>query len=402
LYNTIEFAESNDTADPNLLLHAYYVLALAKYRSGDYESAIDLSYRSIEKASEKLKSFPVNIYQKMDPFSMMSFEYDYRVAVGRWPINLIKASYYNMGDYKNALKYITLRDEANKEIYLEDNKVLIAMLEAESEAEKIKNQITILERDNEISNIRAEQARNMNIAIIFVFLIILVMGVLFFRQNRMRSNHKRIVLEQKLLRLQMNPHFIFNALSSIHSLINPKDVDRAADYMGRFSRLLRTSLESSREDYILLEDEISSMKNYMELQSLRYDNKFDYSIETDEAIDLESAIIPPMLLQPFIENAIEHGIRHKEDKGSIVVRFIRDGEKMSCEIEDDGIGREKTRKIVKQKEHKSLATDIIRDRIAVLNKKIRQKISLSIIDLKSDADEAMGTLIRLDLPYLLD
>jgi LytS/YehU family sensor histidine kinase len=172
--------------------------------------------------------------------------------------------------------------------------------------------------------------------------------------------------------------------------------------MGRFSRLLRTSLESSREDYILLEDEINSLKNYMELQSLRYDNKFDYTVEIDKTIDLESAIIPPMLLQPFIENAIEHGIRHKEDKGSIVVRFIRDGEKMSCEIEDDGIGREKTRKIVKQKEHKSLATDIIRDRMAVLNKKLRQKISLSIIDLKSDTDQALGTLVRLDLPYLLD
>jgi LytS/YehU family sensor histidine kinase len=181
-------------------------------------------------------------------------------------------------------------------------------------------------------------------------------------------------------------------------------VNKASDFLGNFSRLLRSSLESSREDYILLEDEINSMKNYLELQQLRYENKFVYSIDVDEDIDLEGAIITPMLIQPFIENAIEHGIRHKKDNGNINIRFKLDHNKITCEIEDDGVGREKAweTEYAKKGKHKSLANEIIRDRIKILNRKFKQKISLSITDLKSEADEAIGTMVRLDLPYLLD
>jgi LytS/YehU family sensor histidine kinase len=230
------------------------------------------------------------------------------------------------------------------------------------------------------------------------------MGILFLRQNKARAEHKSVLLEQKLLRLQMNPHFIFNAMSNILNFINRKDTDNAALYLTSFSRLLRTTLESSREDYILLDEEISSLKNYLDLQLLRYEDKFDYNIQVDENIDIENAIIPPMLIQPFIENAIEHGIRHKESKGNINVSFSLQNKKVICEVEDDGVGREKAWEVEyqKQKTHKSLATNIINDRIHSLNKKLRQKISLSIIDLKSDTLEPAGTRVVLNIPYLVD
>ena len=111
-----------------------------------------------------------------------------------------------------------------------------------------------------------------------------------------------------------------------------------------------------------------------------------------------------MLIQPFIENAIEHGIMHKKGTGKVFIRFARNGNKITCEIEDDGVGREKAWEVeyAKKGKHKSLATEIIRDRIAVLNKKLKQKIHLSISDLKSDDDESPGTRVRLDLPYMLD
>jgi LytS/YehU family sensor histidine kinase len=235
-------------------------------------------------------------------------------------------------------------------------------------------------------------------------LVIILMALLFIRQNKIRAEHKTVVLEQKLLRLQMNPHFIFNALSNILNFISRKDTTNAATYLTTFSSLLRTTLESSREDYVLLADEIKSIKNYLDLQLLRYENKFTYSMEVDEEIDLESAIIPPMLIQPFIENAIEHGIRHKVGKGHVFVRFRLVDKKIICEVEDDGVGREKAweAEYQKRKTHKSLATDIITDRIQALNKKLKQKIMLTIIDLKTDADEPMGTRVVLDLPYLLD
>jgi tetratricopeptide (TPR) repeat protein len=402
-YDLIKLGESNDTADPNILLHAYYVLALAKYRSGDYISSIDLNKKAIEKASEKLKSFPIKLYQKIDPFSLIDFEYEYRIAVGRWPNNLLYLSYLKMGDYKNALKYFTLKVEADKEIYMEDNKALIAMLEAESEAEKIEKQIAFLEVEKETSELRAAQSRNLSIGIAILFFIIILLGILFSRQNRLRNEHKSTLLEQKLLRLQMNPHFIYNALSNIMHAIEEHHNNIALEYLAKFSKLLRGTLESSREDYILLEEEIKGIENYFELQQLRFEDKFDYAIDIDGDIDLEKAIIPPLLLQPFIENAIEHGISHKETKGMIKVRFLFSNKMIVCEIEDDGVGRDKAWETKYQKkEHKSLAIDIIRDRIEVINRKLRHRISLNIIDLKSEKNQALGTLVRLNLPYLLD
>ena len=317
---------------------------------------------------------------------------------------LLYEVYSTTGDYRKALENYINYKNASEEIYEEDTKNLVAMLEAESENEKTQKQISLLERDKQINELKVVQTRNLNIGIVVVFVILLLIGILFLRQNKLKNEHKSTLLEQKLLRLQMNPHFIFNALSSIHSLMNPRDVNKASDYLGNFSRLLRSSLESSREDYILLEEEISSLKNYLELQQLRYEKKFDYKIDVDPKIDLESAILPPMLLQPFIENAIEHGIKHKEAKGHIRIRFNLENKKLSCEIEDDGVGREKAWEVeyAKKGKHKSLATEIIRDRIIILNKKLKQKINLSIIDKLSETEQPTGTVIRLDLPYLID
>jgi sensor histidine kinase YesM len=137
---------------------------------------------------------------------------------------------------------------------------------------------------------------------------------------------------------------------------------------------------------------------------LRYEDKFDYTIDIGSDIDIESAVIPPMLIQPFIENAIEHGIKHKKEKGNLQIRFSLEGKKITCEIEDDGVGREKAWEVeyAKKGKQKSLATEIIRERIEILNKKLKQKINLSITDKFSDTEQPLGTVVRLDLPYLLD
>jgi LytS/YehU family sensor histidine kinase len=149
------------------------------------------------------------------------------------------------------------------------------------------------------------------------------------------------------------------------------------------------------------EKEIGTLKNYLELQKLRFPEKFEYSLVVDEKIDQEEMSIPPMLVQPFIENAIEHGIRHKKTTGRIDVRFGLKGNKIVCEVEDDGVGREKAweAEYAERGDRKSLATEIIKDRIHVLNKKFKQKIKLEIIDLKSEKAEAIGTKVLLDLPF---
>lgn len=312
--------------------------------------------------------------------------------------------YTALKDNDLAFDHFILATQWKDSIYNQQNRRQWAMMQGQYETERAENKITMLETENEVKDLRIQQSRTFIYGMGGFVVVIILMALLFIRQNKVKAEHKSVVLEQKLLRLQMNPHFIFNALSNILNFVNRKDTTNAANYLTSFSRLLRTTLESSREDYILLEEEISSLKNYLDLQLLRYDDKFDYSIEVDENIDIENAIIPPMLIQPFIENAIEHGIRHKETKGKINVRFRLENKKVICEVEDDGVGREKAWEVEyqKRKTHKSLATEIINDRIQSLNKKLKQKISLSIIDLKSDTLEPKGTRVVLNIPYLID
>jgi len=387
-----------------LKIVVYRKLGKLKDDSGDYRAAIKIYKEGIAKAEKARMNYNIKDHDRIDPFYWTIAEDYFYTKFLSWIYWSVNEAYKKLGEYQSANEYYVLYNITKDKIFLEDNKSLIAMLEAEFENEQVEKQIAQLERDKQINELKVEQTRNLNIGIVIVFVFLLLLGILFLRQNKLKNEHKSTLLEQKLLRLQMNPHFIFNALSSIHSLMNPKDVNKASDYLGNFSRLLRASLESSREDYILLKDEISSLKNYLELQQLRYEKKFNYNIDVDRDIDLESAILPPMLIQPFTENAIEHGIRHKKDPGNIHIRFKLENKKITCEIEDDGVGRERAWEVeyANKGKYKSLATEIIRDRIKILNKKLKQKINLNITDLISETNEALGTIVRLDLPYLID
>jgi sensor histidine kinase YesM len=171
---------------------------------------------------------------------------------------------------------------------------------------------------------------------------------------------------------------------------------------------MRAILEHSRNESIPLDRELDTIRDYLELQKVRFADKFDYHIDIDTDIDIETVMVPPMLAQPFIENAIEHGIKHKEGKGRIDItigRFDdwaigRLGDWAIFEVKDDGIGRAKARDLLlKQEEsHKSLATVITLERIAALNRKSKRKITMEIIDLKDEKGEARGTRVVFGLP----
>jgi LytS/YehU family sensor histidine kinase len=175
----------------------------------------------------------------------------------------------------------------------------------------------------------------------------------------------------------------------------------ASDYLSRFSKLVRQILNNSVEEYVLLEDEINSIENYLELQKIRYSNMFDYNIEVDNEIDPETILIPPMLAQPLIENAIEHGFKHKSSRGNMKIRFKLNDKLIRFEVEDDGVGREKAKEILKKqnKDHRSMSTKITRERLKVLNKKNRVKIRLTIKDLKDEKGNPAGTKVDFDIPY---
>jgi LytS/YehU family sensor histidine kinase len=199
----------------------------------------------------------------------------------------------------------------------------------------------------------------------------------------------------------MNPHFLFNSLSSIQNFIIRKKPVEASDYLSRFSKLVRQILNNSVEEYVVLEDEIGSIENYLELQKIRYSNMFDYSIVVDNEIDPETILIPPMLAQPFIENSIEHGFKYKDGKGIMKIRFELNGSLIHFEVEDDGVGREKAKQISKgqNKDHRSMSTKITRDRLKVLKKRFGKKITLAITDLKDEKGNPVGTKVCFDIPF---
>ena len=268
------------------------------------------------------------------------------------------------------------------------------------EADKKEQKINILSREKALSDLELRQTRGLMFALGGLFLLAVFVAILFIRMIRIRSEQKSVILEQKLLRSQMNPHFIFNALSNITNLVEKQDNAAASRYLNRFAKLVRHILESTREDFIMLEDELKNLENYLELQKLRLSDRFSYSITLEDDIDPEEIMVLPMLIQPFVENSIEHGIKPKEGRGTVAIRFHKKGELITCEVEDDGIGREQSLKIEGLKAgHRSYGVTIARERLAAMSKKLRRSVQLSIIDLKTDSGHASGTRVIIDMPF---
>ncbi|MCD4729607.1 MAG: histidine kinase, partial [Bacteroidales bacterium] len=274
-------------------------------------------------------------------------------------------------------------------------------IQTKFETEQKDKEISSLSQINELQKLQLIQSRWMLLGLGGVVLLIILLAIILIRQNKLRNSRQTLLFQQRLLRTQMNPHFLFNSLSSIQNFIIRENPIKASDYLSRFAKLVRQILNNSVEEYVLLEDEISSIENYIELQKIRYRDVFDYSIEVDKEIDPETILIPPMLAQPFIENSIEHGFKHKDSMGNMKIRFRLNDKLIRFEVEDDGMGREKAKEILlkQNKDHRSMATDITRDRLKVLNKKLKQKIVLAIIDLKDEKGNPAGTKVTFDIPF---
>ncbi|RYF97559.1 MAG: hypothetical protein EOO07_39445, partial [Chitinophagaceae bacterium] len=190
----------------------------------------------------------------------------------------------------------------------------------------------------------------------------------FWSDEEQRHHRQVTELELRTLQLQMNPHFIFNALNAVQSFILNRDTIAANNYLSKFANLIRLFLDSSRSKYITLADEIKLLSLYVEIEMLRFDNKFEFHLNV--ASDINRFIeVPTMILQPFIENAINHGLRYKETKGNLYMSFFNQGKYLVCRIEDDGVGREKAKQIQSKsrKGYKSQGLKITEERLQTFN-----------------------------------
>lgn len=257
-----------------------------------------------------------------------------------------------------------------------------------------------------------EQVKRHRLQMIFgsVF-VALAFGVVFLIYSR-RQIKKNLTLqrdlaeyEQKALHLQMNPHFVFNCLGAISGFIVQNGTDSAIKYLAKFSKLMRLTLEYSKESLIPIDREIESLQNYLELEQLRFNQIFDFTITKDDGIEDDMAL-PPLLIQPFVENAIIHGIVPKKDKGLITVDFKLIGECLVCTITDDGIGLAQSKALKENSVtvHKSMALEITRKRLEVIQAYTSKEAKVEIANGTDAQGKTCGTKITLSLPiqYLSD
>jgi tetratricopeptide (TPR) repeat protein len=293
-------------------------------------------------------------------------------------------------------EYILLHDSV---FSLEAHRQL-AEMQALHEYQQQQLQITQLGQENELNMLRAARSQYVIISLGGILIIILLFAILFIRQIRIRNEQKTLINQQQLFRSQMNPHFIFNSLTNIQHYIFSKDSLSAAKYLAIFAKLMRGILNNSRKELISLRDEISTIEQYLELQQLRLEDKLEYILEVDNNLDTELSEIPPMLAQPFIENAIEHGIRNKKYGGIVVVRINKENGYILYEVEDNGVGREKASKIKSDKpqDHESMAVTLTRTRLQNLWGRKKPGKVFEIIDLRDDKGNPSGTLVRFKVP----
>jgi tetratricopeptide (TPR) repeat protein len=228
---------------------------------------------------------------------------------------------------------------------------------------------------------------------------LILLGVAVFAMYRSNQQKKLAnnVLALKSLRSQMNPHFIFNALNSVNSFIAQNDERAANRYLTDFSTLMRSVLDNSEQDFISLEKEIELIKLYTQLEHSRFTDKFDYEIRVDSNLNQDQFKIPPMLIQPYVENAVWHGLRYKEDKGHLQIDFTQsDAKTVQIIIVDNGIGRKKSKEIKtqNQKKQESKGMSNIKKRIDILNEMYRDKVKVAISDLTADGS---GTKVVVNL-----
>lgn len=301
-----------------------------------------------------------------------------------------------------AINYIkqhySLRDSLNAIT----NENLLAEITAKFESEQQKKELELLQQSTKIQKLELGQKNAWIIVLVIVMILGVVAVLVSLRINRLRADHKIMDLRQKVLLSQMNPHFLFNSLTAIQSFILDERNDEANNYLSRLASLVRGILENSREEFVSLRTELNTLEDYIRLQKLRFENDIAYQFKIDASLDQDEIKIPPMLAQPFIENALIHGKLRNNPEANITLNVSKskDGGSLKFSIRDNGIGIEEAKKQAPQKQHKSLATSIALDRVKIYNFKSSKKMNFEIIDLHQLDDNKNGTQVTYSIPLI--
>ncbi len=306
--------------------------------------------------------------------------------------------YQKNGRTQNALatyrKYAAAVNESEKQ---NETRLLekSELIKKQKDIEELTSSVSIGQRDYALEQQTVARQQLIIYGLLAIIAIIAVTSF-FIYKNAMASKRANQLLALKSLRSQMNPHFIFNALNSVNHFIATQDERAANQFLSEFSMLMRLVLENSQQDFISLQKEQEILSLYLKLEHYRFRDKFDYVIDLDESLNAESIEVPPMLIQPYLENAVWHGLRYKDTKGKLSLRIKKQDHNLVVEVCDDGIGRTKSAelKTENQKKHFSVGLKNIGERLAIINKLYKSNYHVSVTDPKSGT----GTEVKIYMP----
>ena len=317
--------------------------------------------------------------------------------------HLLSTLYERTKDYQKALAYKNKGIALDQEILNDGTIRYVNDILFRYDYEKKGNEIAVLAKQNEI--VRLKLRKNRTLLLIGALSLILLAGILYilYRQYQLSNEKKMLTLEQTMLRSQMNPHFLFNSLNSIKLYIINNDKKNAVHYLNKFSKLVRKILEASSQREIPLAEELETVELYMNIENIRFSNDINFKISVSEDIDIHTVKIPSLILQPFLENALWHGLSSKEGEKNISLA-VSSGEAgfINIAITDNGVGRDRAEKIKEGKvlKRKSIGIDITKERLANFSKDYQNSFHVEIIDIYDRSNVAAGTKILLHIPTI--
>jgi len=415
-YSNLVLDYSNNNKNSQLLAKSHVLKGTIFENKHDYILA-EKQYKKAILILDKLHSNTAFIYKKIGNFYKKVYLYDYadknlRIAAKKVSkennIEELQDLYHDLVEnsllqhrFKKSQYYLNKFDSVH---HIREKKIQQKNIQyinerykiQQAEIEYLNDRNALLKKESELVNQKRIAKKNKTInLIIIILLIVMAFGLYtyykFYKLNIEKSN---IQLKNTVLRLQMNPHFIFNSLTAIQNSILKNDPLKSAELIAIFSKLIRQNLDFSTKKCIRLTDEIDMLRNYLETQKFRFNDLFDFNIHIDSNVDCDHTEIPPMLLQPFIENAIEHGLKHRKKDGKVSIKISKTEKGIKVEIQDNGVGRKSAE--IHNKNHddkdKIHAIKIFRERLKIRQKK--EIDSFHISDVVDEKNNVQGTKVE--------
>ena len=394
-----------------------YFDSLLTFTTGNYQNMgnygkIDASI-SLSRIYDTLKNYKASLKYAKDGFYNAQLK-NMRPDMMQACKLLSTAWHYlknNDSAYAYLLKYVTLKDSIQTRQFL----LRIYNSKKEAEDEKKKAELGFLMKDNKIKQQQLKEEAMLKNFLFIMLAALIVAGIFIFRNLRLKRKNDQLQnskqqaelqeratrLEMQALRAQMNPHFIFNCLSSINCFILENETEKASDYLTRFSRLIRMVLTNSEKPLITLEEELKMLKLYLDMERLRFENSFDYHISYTNDVEADSVLVPPLLLQPFCENAIWHGLMNKEGQGHLTITIMKENEFLNCVITDDGIGRAKAGELNtgSAKKEKSMGLKITTERLSLFNQDKEVHSFYEMDDVLDESGVVAGTKVSIKIRH---